>query len=83
MTINFFTYKNTNYRFPFSPNLQKIGMMNISAGREKSSPTRYSVANENQNGSSLPSMKNGTSPTIVEDTVREDWNDLVIEGLLT
>ena len=64
-------FTNTDYRFPFSPNLQNIGMMNISAGREKSSPPVTPVANENQNGSSLPSRKNGISPTIVEDTVKK------------
>ena len=43
-----------------------IGMTNTMAMTEKSSPPAEPTANENQKGSSLPSIKNGISPNTVD-----------------
>ena len=47
-----------------------IGIIIMRAGMEKINPPVTPVAKENQNGSYLPSMKNGISAIIVDAIVR-------------
>ena len=48
---------------------KKIGIINIKAMTEKTNPPITPTANENQKGSSLPSIKKGIIPIIVDNTV--------------
>ena len=67
-----FVFSFTTHRSSFTILIPtKTGRTKIRAMMEKSSPPHDPTAKENQKGSSCPSIRNGTSPNMLEMTVRE------------
>ena len=60
----------------FTYGFRNTGITNTRAIREKNRPPEEPTANENQNGSSLPSIKKGTKARMVESTVRKTAENL-------